>query len=204
MARKEAVARKDAYHHGDLRAQLLRATQSLIEERGPDRFSVADACRLAGVSTAAPYRHFETKDDMLVEAALDGVRRKLQKMEAAASRHEPGTLDALWAVGVAYVEFAMAEPGLFRLMFSRAVRDEPQQRVSTTGDKGFCICAEHVAIFFGCDPEDPLAIGASFALWTVVHGIAFLAIDGMLEKIEDHDLDYRDVIWDTGKKILTR
>lgn len=62
-----ATLRKaDTCHHGDLRAGLIETVRQLVEEKGPDRFSVSDACRLAGVSTAAPYRHFSDKEDMLL------------------------------------------------------------------------------------------------------------------------------------------
>ena len=56
---KSAGLKKENYHHGDLRSGLIEATRQLVEEKGPDGFSVSDACRLAGVSTAAPYKHFK-------------------------------------------------------------------------------------------------------------------------------------------------
>ncbi|MEM6374564.1 MAG: helix-turn-helix domain-containing protein, partial [Pseudomonadota bacterium] len=66
-------AKRTNYHHGDLRADLVEATRRLVEEKGPDRFSVSDACRAAGVSTAAPYRHFEDRDEMLLAVCAEGM-----------------------------------------------------------------------------------------------------------------------------------
>ena len=64
---KAKKGKRGAYHHGDLRAGLVEATRALVEEKGPDHFSVAEACREAGVSTAAPYKHFKDKDEMLLQ-----------------------------------------------------------------------------------------------------------------------------------------
>ena len=69
---KDAAQGKDRYHHGDLREALIQATTTLVEERGAENFSLADACRCAGVSTAAPYRHFRDKEEILEEIAARG------------------------------------------------------------------------------------------------------------------------------------
>jgi len=69
QAKGQAKAR---YHHGELREALIRATRKLVEERGAENFTLADACRVAGVTTAAPYRHFQGKQDILAEIASRG------------------------------------------------------------------------------------------------------------------------------------
>ena len=202
MAAKAAVSRKDAYHHGDLRAQLIRATQALLEERGPEKFSVADACRLAGVSTAAPYRHFDTKQDMLEAAALDGIRRKYQRMCAAAAQHPPGSMEGLSAFGIAYVEFAIAEPELFRMIFSIAGREDCANPISDTGEMIYAACIDSVTRYMGKSEPDDESSMISLSLWTVVHGLSFLAIDGKLKHPDGSPVDFREVIRSTGGRIL--
>ena len=65
MKKPAQPEKRDSYHHGDLRSQLIDATRALVEEKGPDHFSVSEACRRAGVSSAAPYKHFQDKEEML-------------------------------------------------------------------------------------------------------------------------------------------
>ena len=101
MANK--VQRKAQYHHGELREALIGATRQLVEERGAENFTLADACRVAGVSTAAPYRHFKGKQEILDEIASRGFDElRAKSMEAVAAAGE-GTLEAIVAMGQAYV-----------------------------------------------------------------------------------------------------
>jgi len=85
------IRRKTRYHHGDLRAQLIEATRQIVEEAGPDHFSVSQACRVAGVSTAAPYRHFRDREEMLSAVTLDGMARHYTQMVAALEGVPPAT-----------------------------------------------------------------------------------------------------------------
>ena len=76
--------RKQGYHHGNLRQALVDAALKLIEEKGPDGFSVAEACRMAGVSTAAPYKHFKDREEILHAVILEAMHRMGAAMQAAA------------------------------------------------------------------------------------------------------------------------
>ncbi len=106
-----------AYHHGDLRAQLIVAARELVETHGPDGFSVAEAARRAGVSSAAPYKHFKDRPEILRGVVAEAMDRLRTAMEAGAAAHPVGSMQAVAAVGLAYVNFARAEPGVFRLVF---------------------------------------------------------------------------------------
>jgi AcrR family transcriptional regulator len=175
-----------AYHHGDLKAQLVEATRALVEEHGPDRFSVAQACRLAGVSTAAPYRHFETRQDMLDAVSEDGLRRMHTRLIAAAKGHAPGSDEAVTALGEAYVAFALAEPGVYRLTFSMTAEDDPE-RVAKMKDMGhacFGAVLDQVAHRYALPPDNPRVLETGLQLWTMVHGLSFLLIDGKLGVME--------------------
>ncbi|MEL7215989.1 MAG: TetR/AcrR family transcriptional regulator, partial [Pseudomonadota bacterium] len=145
------------YHHGDLKAQLVEATRALVEEQGPDHFSVAQACRLAGVSTAAPYRHFETRQDMLDAVAEEGLERMTSSLRHAAAAHPRGSIEAVTELGRAYVAFAGREPGVYRLMFSSEA-DRPEERVAEMREQGmrcFGVVLGEVAQHMGAGPEDP-------------------------------------------------
>jgi AcrR family transcriptional regulator len=118
----EAVSPKAAsnlaHHHGDLRAQLIAAVRGLIETHGPDGFSVAEAARRAGVSAAAPNKHFKDRPEILRAVAGKAMDRLRQGVEGAAAQHPTGSLEAVAAIGQAYVDFARSGPGVFRLIFS--------------------------------------------------------------------------------------
>ena len=97
----DKVRRKARYHHGELREALIEATRQLVVERGAENFTLADACRAAGVTTAAPYRHFQGKQEILAEIASRGfVELKSRAMAIVAEKGE-GTLEGIIAMGQA-------------------------------------------------------------------------------------------------------
>lgn len=178
------------YHHGDLKLQLIEATRQLVEEKGPDHFSVSEACRRAGVSTAAPYKHFKDKGEMLRAVALGGMERKLQQMLDSVTEFEPGSIDRIIALGRVYVGFATAEPGVFRLMFGLSEDHDEYEDLVRTGDAMGEKVQQEVALYRGSDVVEEQDIRRAFLLWSFVHGISFLLIDGKLSKMDmDFDLD---------------
>ncbi len=90
--------KKERYHHGDLRAGLIEAARQLVEEKGPERLTMSDASRAAGVSTAAPYRYFADRDALLDAVALEGLERQRQAMQEGGDMHPLGS-DAAVAAG---------------------------------------------------------------------------------------------------------
>ncbi|MEO1140466.1 MAG: TetR/AcrR family transcriptional regulator, partial [Pseudomonadota bacterium] len=141
--------RKASYHHGDLRAGLIEATRRLVEEKGPDGFSVSDACRLAGVSTAAPYKHFKDKNEMLVAMVLEGMARHRYNMLASITDIPEGSPMRLKALGKEYITFALQEPGVFRLKFGGFTDRLDDERLQTYGEKTFEVVLEEVAKCIG-------------------------------------------------------
>jgi AcrR family transcriptional regulator len=171
------VTPKAAYHHGDLRAQLIAAATALVETHGPDGFSVSQAARLAGVSTAAPYKHFKDRDAILrgvVAAAMDRLRAA---METGATAHPAGSLEAVAAVGEAYIAFARHEPGLFRLTFGLTEGHEEDAGLLDKGRGCFGVLVGTVAACLGVSPDDPGVLRRAYLLWSFVHGHSFLTID---------------------------
>ena len=105
------------YHHGNLKEALIRAALDLIKEKGPAGFTFAEAARSAGVSPAAPYRHFRDRDELLADVA----RRGFEQFEAVLARAwdegRPDPLAAFERMGRAYLDFARREPAFYSAMF---------------------------------------------------------------------------------------
>lgn len=179
----DQVRRKGAYHHGELRDALVRATRQLVEERGAENFTLADACRLAGVSTAAPYNHFRDKNEILQELIVQGFDEMGAKRQAAVAAHERGSLEGIIAMGHAYVEFAVRETGLFRLMFGQNPALKSAEHVQNEGRACFTGVIEDVAVFCEVNGIEGDARVIALDLWTFVHGAASLLIDEDYEKV---------------------
>jgi AcrR family transcriptional regulator len=190
MNTTEETTKRASYHHGDLRAKLIDATRQLVEERGPDHFSVSEACRRAGVSTAAPYKHFKDKQEMLKEVALDGMRRKRIFLETEIAKYPEASLDRIVAMGRVYVTFAQTDTGVFRLMFGMSTPDEIEVDLMEAGEQLYGTVKGEVAKYHGRSAVTPEDEHKAFLLWSFVHGLSFLLIDGKLAaKQMDIDLD---------------
>lgn len=180
---KPTALRKSAYHHGDLRAGLIEATRQLVEEKGPDGFSVSDACRLAGVSTAAPYKHFKDKSEMIAAMVTEGMERLGANMLAALEEVPPGTFKRVQVIGREYVDFALNEPGVFRLKFGGFTDRLEDQKLQEMGEGVFAILLREVAACRGQDEITPDIRRRGFLLWSFVHGLSFLIADEMSTKL---------------------
>ena len=108
---------RDSYHHGNLREALIETALRLIAERGPAGFAFVELARAAGVSPAAPYRHFSDRNALLAEVARRGFERFTEELEAAWNDGRPDPVTALEACGRAYLSFARREPASYAVMF---------------------------------------------------------------------------------------
>lgn len=194
--------RKSAYHHGDLRAGLIEATRQLVEEKGPDGFSVSDACRLAGVSSAAPYKHFKDKDDMLVAMVLEGMVRHAEDMRAALEGLPEGSPKRLTALGREYVTFALRENGVFRLKFGGYTDRLDDARLQAAGEQTFDMVLREVASCLGESEVTPDVRKRGFQLWSFVHGLSFLLADQKLSEMGG-EMELDDILGDVSEKILS-
>ena len=181
-ASKHLIEVKKNYHHGHLKDQLLEAVRQLVEEKGPDSFSIAEACRRAGVSTAAPYKHFKDRDEILHGVILGAMHRMGEAMEEAAAAHAAGSQERIVALGKAYIDFARAEPGMFALMFGLTGGHGEDPALTEEGQAKFEIVCRVVADHLGLPPDDPEVTARAYALWCAVHGHAFLVLDGKADK----------------------
>jgi AcrR family transcriptional regulator len=177
MGTVKRTRRKAHYHHGKLREALIRATRRLVEERGAENFTLADACRVAGVTTAAPYRHFRGKQEILEEIASRGFDELKKRSMAVVAAKGEGTLDGIIAMGQAYVAFAVEETAVFRLMFGQEPSLKNAEHVVGTGQACFAKVIDQVALYCKSNKVPGDAQEIALKLWTFVHGAASLLID---------------------------
>jgi len=178
--RRTARARK--YHHGNLRRAMLDAALGLVEEEGAGALTLRAAARRAGVSQAAPYRHFASKEALLAAVAEDGFRTMGQGMREASAAEGDDPLARFRALGLAYVDFATTHPAHFQVMFGRAAADRSaypslQQAAGETFDllvSAIADCQRAGLV----RPGDPAEL--ALAAWSATHGLASLWVDGQL------------------------
>ncbi|WP_265444535.1 TetR/AcrR family transcriptional regulator [Flexivirga meconopsidis] len=163
-----------SYHHGDLPATLVRTAVEMLDEDGEVELSLRAVARKAGVSSAAPYRHFPDRISLLSAVAAVGYQ---ELMAGLAARHpEPASTTDLADLAVAYVEFALDRPGLFRVMFAEGCDRTSPDRVAAV-DAIHAYLREAVGRVI--ETDDPAATATG--MWALVHGLAFLYLDGKLD-----------------------
>lgn len=180
--RRTAPPPRDGYHHGDLHAQLIDASETLLAERGLEGFSLREVARRSGVSPAAPAHHFGDVDGLLNAVATLAFDGLTEALEAGNQRGGDNPIARLREQGVGYVDFALRHPGRFGLMFrSGLCKSEALQR---SADRAFMALERGVRDMMGIAPETPLAAGqwqVLLAVWSVVHGFAHLALAGKFD-----------------------
>ncbi|HEY9024394.1 MAG TPA: TetR/AcrR family transcriptional regulator [Burkholderiaceae bacterium] len=171
-ARPRKRADPRPYHHGDLRAALLAAAARWLDAQGAETLTLRELARAAGVSHAAPYHHFASREELLAGVAELAFDRLADALAAAA--RAPAAAHALLDIGEAYVREALAHPAQFRLMFGPLLaRKAEHPGLQRAAERSFLVLLE-VATRFA--PERGLEI--ALAGWSLSHGAANLAIDG--------------------------
>ncbi|MFA5948907.1 MAG: TetR/AcrR family transcriptional regulator [Hyphomicrobium sp.] len=180
---REPGARR-GYHHGNLREALIEAALTLISEKGPGGFTFAEAARAAGVSPAAPYRHFRDRDALIADVARRGFEAFAATLGAAWGSDAPNPRAAIDRLGAAYLAFARREPAYFSAMFESglSLADYPDLRAE--GDKAFAVlrdaCEALVATLPPTIPKEhrPPPMMMALHIWSLSHGIAALFARG--------------------------
>lgn len=174
-------AAKRPYHHGDLRRTVIETAMDMLREDKGWQFTLREVARRAGVSHAAPYKHFPEKAALLAEMALLGFDH-LREALAAAKPRRPYTLrDEFLAMAEAYVRFAKSTPALYRLMFSAEAGKSAGVHLN---ERALAALGVLIELLERGQAEGILrkrdVRGQAAACWAQVHGIALLTIDGLL------------------------
>jgi AcrR family transcriptional regulator len=164
------------YHHGNLKEALLRAALELIAQKGPAGFTFAEAARWAGVSPAAPYRHFRDRDELLASVALRGFTQFEAALARAWDDGRPDAFTALDRLGKAYLEFARAEPAYYSAMFEAGIPLAISAELREAGDRAFAVLRAAAEKLCATAPAQtrPPALMVALHIWAMSHGIASL------------------------------
>jgi AcrR family transcriptional regulator len=164
------------YHHGNLKEALIRAALELIAQKGPAGFTFAEAARWAGVSPAAPYRHFRDRDELMADVA----RRGFELFEAALIKAwddgRPEPFAAFDHLGKAYLAFARNEPAYYSAMFEAGIPQDTNPELRQAGDRAFAVLRNATEKLLATmpGPSRPPALMVSLHIWALSHGIASL------------------------------
>jgi AcrR family transcriptional regulator len=181
MARSSTAARRDSYHHGDLKRALTSAALSLVAEKGPKGFTLTEAARRAGVSAAAPYRHFADKAALLATVAEQGFL-DLHAELVAVDETDPKA--RVVELGRTYVRWAVAHPDHYRVMFGADIGKGAHAGLAVAGERAFGDLVDALARCQEAGMLDgPDARSVAAPLWSLVHGVASLAIGGELSAV---------------------
>jgi AcrR family transcriptional regulator len=171
---------KRGYHHGNLREALIAAALELISQKGPTGFTFAEAARAAGVSPAAPYRHFRDRDALMADVAQRGFEKFTAALAAGWNDGRPDERHACQQLGRAYLEFARREPAYFSAMFEAGLSFTTFPELHRAGDAAFGVLRDACEAVCATLPADrrPPALMMALHIWSLSHGIAALFARG--------------------------
>ncbi len=166
---------RDSYHHGNLREALVEAARRLIAERGLAGFAFAELARAAGVSPAAPYRHFRDRNAVIAELARRGFEHLTDDLGAAWNQGRPDAVAAIERVGRAYLGFARRDPAAYAAMFDGSP-GEPSSALRAAADAAFAIIRQATDAACSTSPgrDRPPSLMVALHVWSLCHGITSL------------------------------
>ena len=171
---------KRGYHHGNLRQALVEASLKLIEAKGPTGFTLSEAAREAGVTPAAVYRHFEGREDLIAEAALQGYEIFGDLMDYAYGQGQPSALAAFESTGRAYLAFARRHPGHYVAMFEGGISIQRTPELNAAATRALGVLEKAAAELSRHIPEDRRPPPQMFSahIWAMSHGVVELFARG--------------------------
>jgi AcrR family transcriptional regulator len=179
--RKDQDRAERGYHHGNLKEALLQAALDLIAKKGAYGFTFADAARIAGVSPAAPYRHFRDRDELLSSIAQRGFEQFESALLQAWDDGRPDTVTAFERVGKAYLAFAREQPAFYSAMFESGLAVDASAPLQAAAERAFAViraAAERLAALAPPGTPRPPALMMALHIWSMSHGIASLFARG--------------------------
>src|SRR6478672_1850052 len=164
------------YHHGNLKEALIRAALELIAKKGPAGFTFAEAARWAGVSPAAPYRHFRDRDELLVDVARRGFDQFEGTLARAWDDGRPNAFTAFDRLGKAYLHFAKSDPAYYSAMFEAGIPPDASPELQVAGERAFAVLRTATEGLIATMPAQhrPPVLMMTLHIWAVSHGIASL------------------------------
>jgi len=174
----EGPGGRRGYHHGNLREALIQAALDLIAKKGPAGFTFAEAARSAGVSSAAPYRHFRDRDALIGDVARRGFEQFAAHLEAAWNDGRPEPFAAFEHLGRAYLAFARDEPAYYSAMFEAGLSLDDDPALRQAADRSFAVLRRAAETLCAALPRErrPPALMMSLHVWALSHGIASLFV----------------------------
>jgi len=164
------------YHHGNLREALMKAALDLIAEKGTAGATFAEAARRAGVSPAAPYRHFRDRDELIAAVAAEGFERFAKALQAGWNEGRPTPAEAYERMGRAYLDFARQHTAEFVAMFESGLPAEAHPALDQAGQRAFGVLREAAEVLVAAMPAPgrPPALMVALHTWALAHGVASL------------------------------
>jgi AcrR family transcriptional regulator len=171
-----------SYHHGDLKKALVETGLLVIKEQGSNALSLREAARKAGVSEAAPYRHFANKESLLAAIAEEGFKRLRARLVEGISAASGDPLAQLHAVAWGYTQFAILETDHFRAMFSSSLVPPHAEKHPALSEAAISNFNELLGVVEACQKEGLISKSAhskatAARMWASIHGLTLLLID---------------------------
>jgi AcrR family transcriptional regulator len=191
------------YHHGDLRNSLIQAGIEILAEEGGGALSLRKVASRAGVSHAAPYAHFADRQDLIAAISTEGFRQLYERIEAVVVANPHDLANRLVEVAWAYVQFAMQNSSLFKIMFSGILEEENKYpEFVNISHKNFL---ELVYLVEACQqagllrpgPADVLAL----SVWSLVHGFVSLLLEKQISHTILQGTSFKELLCQTLNQI---
>ena len=168
--------KRRTYHHGNLREALIEAALQLIREKGPAGFTIAEAARAAGVSPAAPYRHFRDRDELMADVAKRGFEEFSKALQTAWDQGRPTPMVALHRIGIAYLAYARDHTPTYTAMFESGLKFGAYPQLAAASDAAFGVLRGACEAVIATLPAGrrPPSLMMALHIWSLSHGIASL------------------------------
>jgi AcrR family transcriptional regulator len=170
-------SKRGTYHHGDLKRALTDAALQLVQEKGPKGFTLREVARRAGVSAAAPYRHFADKTQLLAAAATQGFVQLHETLDGTAAATMTDLAEQVVAMGRAYIRWAVGHPDYYQVMFGSELDKTESPEVLAAGGRAFDDLLDAIVRCQGSHllpPGDPREMAGP--IWSLLHGVSMLTI----------------------------
>lgn len=193
-----------SYHHGDLREAAMQAALELVVERGDASFTMRDLAGRVGVTHSALYRHFPDRSALFQKLATDGFEIFAASERAALAEAAPNPIERVVALGRNHISFATGRPALYRVMFGSRVGEHrlDAPAVQAAARPTLKIVADVAAGLGLREGRDPLEV--AIMLWSAVHGLSILALDGQLQILGDPSLERLQALAESSVRAIAR